>query len=571
MRFRMRVLLALVALALAPLIAIAIGVRHEIDRRLTAGYEARAASLAAGVGDELAHESGAIAERLSSLREAMIANNRLRLGLSQREPSDRAYLLDYAGDAMRLAGLSMLQIEDSTGRILSSGHFRNEFDRLEPDLPMQLAAAPGGAALVDARTADGPRRVIARVDSLRVGGRRITLVGGTAVDARFLRALAPDSEFSVALVTDSSAAPRDAAELSFPFVVGAERTDSGRRSLHEARFVITHSNAELIALRRSVDKWFVAAVVFGVLTALIGAGWLAGQVSRPLSRLADLTSNVDLDRLDVAFATDRRDEVGDLSRLLDAMTRRLRASAIRLREAEHRATVGDLAGQVNHDVKNGLVPIRHVLRHLAQIEREDPQQLATVFSERRATLDASVDYLDALARNYARLSRPIVREPCDLNALVRVAAASAAADDRVSVRLELDPHTPIISTDALVVRRILDNLVSNAMDAAGSTGGAVTIGTRDRGSRVGSGSGDSGAASIVVSDTGPGMTEAQLARAFDDFHTTKPTGTGLGLSIVRRLTSDLGATLHVDTAPGRGTTAEIVFAGGTDRPAAAGR
>ena len=76
-----------------------------------------------------------------------------------------------------------------------------------------------------------------------------------------------------------------------------------------------------------------------------------------------------------------------------------------MREAERRATVGDVARQVNHDVKNGLVPIRHVLRHLAQVEREEPERLATVFAERRTTLDASVEYLDALARNYARLEQ----------------------------------------------------------------------------------------------------------------------------------------------------------------------
>ncbi len=563
MRFRTRLLVALVALAVVPLIGIAFGVRHEIDRRLTAQYEARTARLAATVRDDLAHQGGAIGDQLASLRQAMVEDNRLRLAVAHGDPAGRGYLLDYAGDALRLTGLAMLQIQDSSGRIISSGHFRNEFDRLEPDLPMLLAATPGGAALVDARTADGLMRVIARVDSLRLGAHRLTLVGGTVVNAGFLRALAPDSEFAVALVTDSSVRGGDSAELAFPFIGAAPgAADTAPRTIRQARFVITHSDAALTALRHSVDRWFVAAVVFGIVMAVVGAGWLSGQVSRPLSRLADLTTKVDLDRLDVAFATERRDEVGDLSRLLDAMTRRLRASATRVRDAERRAIVGDLARQVNHDVKNGLVPIRHVLRHLAQVERDDPQQLAAVFTARRQTLDASVEYLDALARNYARLSRPIVRQPCDLNALVRVAAATAAADERIPVRLELDVQAPVVSTDALVVRRILDNLVSNAMDAAGSTGGAVTIATRD---------GGSGAARVVVNDTGPGMTDAQLARAFDDFHTTKPSGIGLGLSIVRRLTSDLGATLRVDTEPGRGTTVELAFPAGAGLPPAVAR
>jgi signal transduction histidine kinase len=561
MRFRTRVLLALVALALAPLIAISFGVRHEIERRLTAGYAERTARLAARVNGELARESATIGTRLASLRQSMEDDNRLRLAVTQHDPSDRAYLLDYAENAMRLAGLSVLQVQDSAGRILSSGQFRNEFDRLEPDLPALLTTAPAGTALVDVRTPDGPLRVLARLDSLRIAGRRVLLVGGLTVDSQFVHALAPDSELVVTLLTDSAKPARGTTALTFPFIGRARSADTGQRSLRSASFVIAHSDAEITALQGSVDRWFAGALIFGILSALIGAIWLAAQVSQPLSRLADLSTKVELDRLDVAFATERADEVGDLSRLLDAMTRRLRASATRIRDAEHRATIGDVARQVNHDVKNGLVPIRHVLRHLAQVQRDDPQHLASVFTERRPTLDASVEYLDLLARNYARVSRPMVRESCDLNALVSVAAASAAADDGARIRIDLDPHAPVVVTDALALRRMLDNVVNNAVDAAGSNGGAVTIATRD---------GESGDARVAVSDSGPGMTEAQLARAFDDFHTTKPGGMGLGLSIVRRLATDLGATLRVDTAPGRGTTVELIFAA-SERPSATRR
>jgi signal transduction histidine kinase len=56
-----------------------------------------------------------------------------------------------------------------------------------------------------------------------------------------------------------------------------------------------------------------------------------------------------------------------------------------------------------------------------------------------------------------------------------------------------------------------------------------------------------------VIDEGPGMTQQELNRAFEDFFTTKPEGTGLGLSVVQRLVGDLGGSLRVETAPGRGT------------------
>jgi signal transduction histidine kinase len=62
---------------------------------------------------------------------------------------------------------------------------------------------------------------------------------------------------------------------------------------------------------------------------------------------------------------------------------------------------------------------------------------------------------------------------------------------------------------------------------------------------------------FAVADTGRGMTERELAKAFDDFHTTKPGGTGLGLSVVRRLVADLHGALRIETAPGQGTTVVV--------------
>ena len=53
-----------------------------------------------------------------------------------------------------------------------------------------------------------------------------------------------------------------------------------------------------------------------------------------------------------------------------------------------------MARQVTHDIKNGLIPLRNVFRHLSQVEAGDPAALATVFGERRGTIDASIDYLE---------------------------------------------------------------------------------------------------------------------------------------------------------------------------------
>src|SRR5207253_10548304 len=133
---------------LFPLAVFELRVRADMADRLTAEYQRRVAWLVAVIRADLSRDSAGIAGRLDALKDAIAADNRFRLAALQG--AERAYLLDYAGSAMRLTGLSMLQVQDDQGRIISSGHFRNEFDRVEPELPRLLAVAPGGMALVEA-------------------------------------------------------------------------------------------------------------------------------------------------------------------------------------------------------------------------------------------------------------------------------------------------------------------------------------------------------------------------------------------------------------------------------------
>ncbi len=543
MTFRARLLLGFGAVVLVPLTVFGWRIRAVMTNRVTAEYQQRVAALVSVIRADLDRQSAGIALRLGALRDAIVQDNEFRRATVQG--GDRSHLLDYAGDAMRLAGLSLLQIQDETGRIVSSGHFRNEYDQSDPALPRLLAAAPAGTALVEARTAEAPFLALARVDSVRVRGRLFTLVGGMAVDSTFLARLTPDSELTVAvaLPSDTSSAVDPATQvvgaLDVPFVTAG---DSAR--LLPARIVVSHSLASLAALRRGVALSFLVAVLVTGLIALLLASWLSTRISRPLTELAAKTADVDMDRLDVAFDSDRPDEIGALSRLLGAMTERLRAGAARLREAERRLAMGDLARQVNHDVKNGLIPIRNVFRHFAQAAGEGADQLAAAFQDRQATVESSIAYLETLASNYARLYPQPARESCDVNAVVRETVNRVGETGQADLRLELGEALLPVRTDPLVLRRILENLIGNAVDSLAARAGNVTVST-----------GANGAAGvrITVADTGKGMTQAELNRAFDDFYTTKPGGTGLGLSIVRRLVLDANGALRVETEPGAGS------------------
>jgi signal transduction histidine kinase len=541
--FRARLFLVSTLAVLVPLAVLAFGVRREMDRRLGDEGRRRGAAAVGRLGVELARERERVMARLEALSRDLAADNRFRLGLLGQSAS-RAYVLDWAGGAMQLSGLSVLQVQDTAGRIVSSGHFRNEYDEVRGELPRFLAAVAPAPALVRVRTAEAPLLALAAVESVGVAGRPLTLVGGLAAEERFLRGLDPDPDLTVAL----AATPGQGAvigELAVPFL------DALTGTADSARLVVTQSGVTLAALRRGLNTWVMVALGVTGLLAIILSAWLARVVSRPLTELADKTASIDLDRLDQDFATDRSDEIGALSRLLGEMTVRLRRAVAGLREAERRVAMGDLARQVNHDIKNGLVPIRNVLRHLDQVAREEPAALPGVFEERKATLESSVQYLDTLARNYARLAPAASPEQCDVNSVIAEVLQVPRAG--TPIRAELAEALPPVAVDRLMLRRVIENLVGNAADAAAARQGATVTVSTERARRDGQGS----VVRVHVTDTGSGMTKAELDSAFDDFHTTKEGGTGLGLPIVRRLVLDLGGSFRIETEPGTGTRATV--------------
>ncbi len=556
MSFRVRLFLVFVIVILIPMLAFTWVVRDEVGDRLTAQYQAQVDLLVSVIEGDLEQQRETIARTLAILEAAVIDDNRFRRAAVDGVASERRYLLDYAGNAMPLAGLSMLQIQDSDGRILSSGHFRNEFDRLEPALPDLLPATPDEVALVQARTPEGPFVALATARSFEMGGARFTLVGGISVGSAFLGRLARQGNVEISLSypggvlssdeqadAESPAAASSVvvAELSVPFIDGEDG------AIVPAVVRVSHSLAELEALRRSIDLWFLLAVAATSLAALFLAGWFSSRLSQPLAQLAQKTSRIDLDRLDIDFASRRKDEIGMLSRLLGAMTDRLRVSAGRIKEAERRATLGELARQVNHDIKNGLIPIRNVFRHLVQTSKHEPERLSGVLEERRATIDSSIDYLENLASNYARLYPRIDRRHCDVNAIAARVVTDAQGSGPAALRFVPSDEDVSVVGDPVALRRILENLVDNAIDSLGSSPGSVIVSTQ----RVG-GEAD-GSVRITVADSGSGIAEEDVERIFDDFYTTKADGTGLGLSIVRRLVMDLSGSIKVESEPGRGS------------------
>ena len=540
MTFRARLTIGFAALALVLVVSAGFAVRLEMFRRLEAQYQARVDGFTHVIRRELGIAQRDVAERLEGLGASLAGDTRFRLGLVTAEGAAAAYVVDWAANAMRVAGLDALAVEEAGGGIVSSGHFRSAFGQPAAGLRGAMRDA-AGPALVRLRTAEGGLLVLAALDSVTVAGRRLMLVGGERAGHDFLARLPGPDDATIVLESPGDTVALDVlpdpgvfAEIRVPHI---DATAAAPR-VASARFVVGHSLAPLVALRRSMDRWLlVAGMVAGLVGALAG-GVLAGRLAQPVRVLAREVGATDVDRAGPFSAAQRGDEVGVLARALEEMTRRVRASADRLREAERRIAVGDVARQVNHDVKNGLVPIRNVVRHLAETAERDPDRLVEVFRERKGTIESALEHLDHLARTYARLAPSVAEGSTEVNAVVR-----AVTNEGGAVSLALAERLPAVRGDATAIRRVVENLLRNALEASGEA--RVETGTRD------------GTVQLVVRDTGPGMSREQLDRAFEGFYTTKPDGTGLGLTVVRRLVQDLGGNLRIETAPGSGTIVTV--------------
>lgn len=568
MTFRRRILISSIILVWIPLLFLVVSTKLEMSRRLRIEYNRRVATLANVATEDLESLRTSLRSRLGAFRNVIENDNRFRLAMEKDD--DKLFVIDYAGNAMGLLGFSMLQVQDSEGRIVSSGHFRNEYDRRDPALLSQLGAVSTRLSLLSARKPEGSVLMLAVMDSLQLSDDKYYLVGGVELEEPFLSHLTRAADQAVTLVypggvISSSEGLRAtllksrgesgglkaafpewqsvARQIEIPFVGNQDGPQN-------ATLVVSHSLEPLNRLLHNLDLWLMAALVATVSGTLLLSLWTSSRISRPLADLAARTSQMRFDRFE-NFATDRKDEVGELSRFLNEMLNRVRAHMQELREAERRATLGEMARQINHDVRNGLTPIRNILRHLGEVASEKPEDFHRVWREREPALRSSMTYLEGLASNYARLYWSPPRQGCDFNTVIREVVFARREGSPVKIDMQLAKELPPIMADPVGLHRIVENLVANAQDSSNSDAGRVELKTYTDPSTA--------RVFLSVSDNGSGIAEADLSKVFSDFYTTKEKGMGLGLSIVRRLVADYDGSVRVSSQVGRGTRFEVEF------------
>jgi nitrogen fixation/metabolism regulation signal transduction histidine kinase len=145
--------------------------------------------------------------------------------------------------------------------------------------------------------------------------------------------------------------------------------------------------------------------------------------------------------------------------------------------------------------------------------------------------------------------------PFDLNQLViEVADLYRAQEPAIPVETVLDPQLIGLSADRGRVRQVLNNLLTNALEALdGHRPAAIEVRT----SIIDTGGVER--AQITVSDNGPGFPPELLGRVFDPYVTSKPKGTGLGLAIVKKIVDDHGGSIEAENRPEGGARVRVML------------
>jgi signal transduction histidine kinase len=288
-----------------------------------------------------------------------------------------------------------------------------------------------------------------------------------------------------------------------------------------------------------------------VVASVLGLA-LARRATRRVAALREASRRVAAGDLGVRIAPRGHDELDDLGRAFDQMVAELAATRSRLGYLEKVSAWQEVARRLAHEIKNPLTPIQLVVQQLGSQYKGDDERYRRLLADAADILGEEVGVIRRLVDDFSAFAKlPRVEpSPLDLGAVIRDFERTPGP---WTGALEVDvPALPApIHADKMLLRRVLANLVENALQAIASDP-AKAIPARVRLSvRVerASAAAAEGFVWLLVDDNGPGVAPSRHARVFDPYFTTKEHGTGLGLAIVRKILLDHGGDIVLDDAP----------------------
>ena len=263
-----------------------------------------------------------------------------------------------------------------------------------------------------------------------------------------------------------------------------------------------------------------------------------------ISSLADSVNNM-VASLETSYNT-LRQYSGNLELLVQERTASLRKS-------ERLATIGVTAAMVGHDLRNPLQVVTNIIylmsKRLGASEQLRETAEAQELAEDLQKLDAQVQYMNNVVSDLQDYARELKPKPVETSVreLIDDSLSTITIPEDVEPNIIVENSATVV-VDPAMIRRVLVNLVSNAIQAM-PRGGKLTL----RASR------SDGNTLIHVRDTGNGMTPEVMGKLFQPLFTTKAKGTGFGLPVCKRIVEAHGGEIVVESETGKGTIFTITI------------
>jgi two-component system sensor histidine kinase BaeS len=291
-----------------------------------------------------------------------------------------------------------------------------------------------------------------------------------------------------------------------------------------------------------VNTSYIITGLLGVLLAFILSWYMADRISKPLSELTLATTSISGGEYGKQVDVKGGREVEELAVAFNALS-----SGLERNEALRKNMIAD----ISHELRTPLAAQRGYLEALQDGVIDLKPEAIDVLVKNNALLARLVEDLQQLSLvDAGQIKLDLL--PVEIEEVVRVAVLSFEhdlTDKGISLEVDVPGDLPTVRADQGRISQVLGNLLANSIQHA-PEGGSITLAARR------------GEAWVVlsVSDTGPGIEEAELPFIFDRFHRTDRSrtretgGTGLGLSIAKGLVEAQGGRIWAESEAGRGTT-----------------
>ncbi len=586
MTLRSRLLLIFGSIVVITVLLVSYGVSVGAAKAFQLVDEQRTAAIVAQFRREFDQQGQALQLRTAAIARAQQVRNMV-LDLS-RPPADPAPYLNLAPTLAGEQQLDFLEILDQDGAIISSAQWPARFGVREPWIKTIADWNHQPAFL---RYEETPQRSELALLSVRLifdTDRKFYLVAGRRVDTPFLHGLALPEGTRLLLwsqppdttgeLYDASGDVVPNADLSS--VIGKSRS-GGAEITRRVAFgndsyiahtipltgldsneplavlVVASSRREVNQLQSSIRNVAIVVALIGVALSIVASGWSATRISRPIEDLSEAAQDVAAGVWERKVEADpeSKNEVSQLIASFNRMTDELLRQRDRAVQAERVAAWRELARRLAHELKNPLFPLQITVENLVRARQQNSPEFDEIFVESTRTLLGELSNLNKIIGRFSDFSRmPAPQlQNVDLNALIDevlrlFSAQLGSAANPIKIEVARDTNHAHISGDPDLLRRSLENLVLNAIDAM-PNGGTLRIQTSSRRDSI----------MIDIADSGSGLTPEECSRLFTPYYTTKQHGTGLGLAIVQSVVSDHGARISVSSHKGQGTTFHIEF------------